>query len=650
MGVTLTLNAMSRRLSFLPALLLLLILPAFIPAGSSIIKGKITDSQTGEEVSFANIELLQQGARVAAATADINGEYKFSSLAAGAYDLKVTAVGYQSLEKKGIVITDKQTLIQDLILKASTQTLNEVVISSPKLELRKESYNAAPLHINASGGTLGYLSSGYSYDWDGPKMNTEEYDKISDNGYKLVTQDALSTFSADVDRASYSNVRRYINTGSLPPKDAVRIEEMINYFSYNYPQPTGDDPFSITLESGDCPWNTKHKLVQIGLQGKKIETEKLPSGNLVFLIDVSGSMDSPDKLPLVKSSLRLLVNELRPNDHVALVVYAGAAGLVLEPTAGNNKDRIMQAIDNLQAGGSTAGGAGIALAYKTAKEHFDKDGNNRVILCTDGDFNVGASSDAELERMIEEKRRDGIFLTVLGYGTGNYKDSKMEKLADRGNGNYAYIDNLQEANKTLVSEMGGTLVTIAKDVKIQVEFNPAQVKAYRLIGYENRLLNKEDFNDDKKDAGEIGAGHTVTALYEIIPAGSDEKIPGVDSLKYQKPVQLTAAASGGELLTVKFRYKAPKEDVSKLITRTLDAKAAARKNSENFQFASAVVEFGMLLRDSEYKGDSDWKKMITRAKAAKGEDEGGYRAEFIRLAESAQGLSKSKDNSRAGTD
>jgi Ca-activated chloride channel family protein len=470
-------------------------------------------------------------------------------------------------------------------------------------------------------------------------FNTEDYKKIDDNEFKEVTKDPLSTMSIDVDRASYSNIRRFITQGNLPPADAVRVEEMINYFSYEYPQPTGDAPFSINTEFTDCPWNKNHQVVHIGIQGREIKTDKLPANNLVFLIDVSGSMSDPNKLPLVKSGLRLLVDQLRSQDKVSLVVYAGNAGLVLAPTSGSEKEKIMQAIENLDAGGSTAGGQGIELAYAQAKESFIKEGNNRVILATDGDFNVGVSSDGELVRLIEKKREEGVFLTVLGFGTGNYKDSKMEQLADKGNGNYAYIDDILEAKKVLVKEMGGTLLTIAKDVKIQIEFNPAKVKAYRLVGYENRLLNKEDFNDDKKDAGELGSGHTVTAIYEIVPAGSpDQGWASVDELKYQKTVAAPVSATTNEILTVKFRYKEPKEHKSKLITQVV---TNSKKNiSENCQFACAVAEFGMILRDSKFKGEADFSSVLALAKQSKGKDEDGYRAEFIRLVETAQLLKK----------
>ncbi|MCK4563641.1 MAG: von Willebrand factor type A domain-containing protein [Verrucomicrobia bacterium] len=463
------------------------------------------------------------------------------------------------------------------------------------------------------------------------RFNTEQYDRIVDNAFKLAMENPLSTFSIDVDRASYSNMRRFLNSNQLPPPDAVRIEELVNYFHYDYPQPRGADPFAVSMEVSQCPWNTEHQLALIGLQGLEIETADLPPNNLVFLLDVSGSMNSPDKLPLLKAAMRLLVGQLRPEDRVSIVVYAGAAGIVLEPTS--DKGRILEAINRLNAGGSTAGGAGIELAYKTARTSFIKEGNNRVILATDGDFNVGVSSDGDLTRLIEEKRESGIFLSVLGFGTGNYKDSKMEKLADKGNGNYAYIDDILEAKKVLVTEMGGTLVAIAKDVKIQVEFNPSQVKAYRLVGYENRMLAKEDFADDTKDAGELGAGHTVTALYELIPATSDEAVPVAGALKYQ----VTGLVKSDDLMTVKLRYKKPDGDTSKLIVQSVEAAdLQAVEVSENLRFASAVAEFGLLLRGSEYRGSASYRQILRRARQAKGRDAEGYRAEFIRLVEKAQ--------------
>jgi Ca-activated chloride channel family protein len=448
-----------------------------------------------------------------------------------------------------------------------------------------------------------------------------------------------------VDAASYSNIRRFLNQGQLPPSGAVRIEEMINYFHYQYPQPGNEDPFSVNTEISDAPWNKNHKLVLIGLQGKKIATENLPASNLVFLIDVSGSMGSPNKLPLVKSSMKMLVDQLREKDRVAIVVYAGAAGLVLPSSGGDEKTTIKNAIDRLESGGSTAGGAGIRLAYKTAKQYFNAQGNNRVILCTDGDFNIGESSDDAMERLIEEERKSGIFLTVLGYGMGNYKDNKMQKLADKGNGNHAYIDGISEAKKVLVNEFGGTLFTIAKDVKLQIEFNPAKVQGYRLIGYENRMLAKEDFNDDKKDAGELGSGHTVTALYEIIPAGiKSDFLKSVDPLKYQQNISAQYRASSvNEIMTVKLRYKDPRSDESRLSEHPVnDHQVKLINTTDNFRFAASVAEFGMLLRHSEFTAQASFENVLNLAINAKGKDEEGYREEFIRLVRGAQLLATGK--------
>jgi len=469
-------------------------------------------------------------------------------------------------------------------------------------------------------------------------FNTESYSTIHENGFKKVSMNPLSTFSVDVDAASYSNIRRFINMGQLPPTDAVRIEEMINYFSYEYKQPKKDKPFSINTELSQCPWNKNNYLLLVGLQGKKIPTDKLPASNLIFLIDVSGSMQAQNKLSLLKSSFKLLVEQLRPQDRVAIVVYAGNSGLVLPSTSGSEKQKIMSAIDKLEAGGSTAGGEGLKLAYSVAEENFAKNGNNRIILATDGDFNIGPSSNAEMERLIEKEREKGIAISVLGFGMGNYKDDKMEIIADKGNGNYNYIDNLQEAKKVLVSEFGGTLFTIAKDVKFQLEFNPATVKEYRLIGYENRLLNEEDFDNDKKDAGEIGSGHTVTALYEIVPADSKDFN---NNLKYQKTELSENAKKSNDLITLKLRYKAPDGFKSKLIEQTVkNNPIALNKTSNNFRFAAAVTEFGMVLRNSEFKGTSSFKQVIELAENAKGDDKDGYRSEFIRLVKAAELLTK----------
>ncbi len=470
-----------------------------------------------------------------------------------------------------------------------------------------------------------------------PQPNTEQYDRIYDNTFKLTSQNPLSTFSIDVDTASYSNVRRFLSYGQLPPQDAVRIEELINYFHYDYPQPQGDKPFSINTEISESPWNKNHQLVRIGLQGKKMATENLPASNLVFLIDVSGSMNQTNKLPLLKSSMRLLVSELSAKDRVAIVVYAGAAGVVLPPTPGNEKRKILEAIDNLGAGGSTAGSEGIKLAYEVAKNNFIESGNNRVILATDGDFNVGVSSDAELVRLIEEKREEDVFITVLGFGIGNLKDAKMEKLANKGNGNYAYIDNIREARKVLVKEIGATLFTIAKDVKIQVEFNPAKVKSYRLIGYVNRQLSERDFKDDTKDAGELGAGHSVTALYEIIPVGVNSDDDRPESLRYQQKQVKDTAYNSDELMLVKLRYKQPDANNSELITQPImDKKLSLEMASNDFRFAAAVAAFGMVLRDSKYKGNANLDLVLNLAQNSQGADLDGYRADFIELVKTAK--------------
>jgi Ca-activated chloride channel family protein len=467
----------------------------------------------------------------------------------------------------------------------------------------------------------------------------EGYAFVQENPFQKVSDHPLSTFSIDVDAASYSNARRFLNGGTMPPEDAVRLEEFINYFKYAYPEPQGEHPFSITTEVAACPWNEAHKLVRVGLKGKSIAKENLPPNNLVFLIDSSGSMMGADRLGLVQAGLRLLVEQLRKEDRISIVTYAGSAGLVLPPTSGARKADILAALDRLQAGGSTAGGAGIQLAYKVAAENFIKKGNNRVILATDGDFNVGVTSDGELTRLIEEKREHGVFLTVLGVGTGNYQDSKMEQLADKGNGNYAYLDDIMEAQKVLVKEMGGTLLTLAKDVKLQVEFNPARASSYKLIGYENRVLAAQDFNDDKKDAGELGAGHTVTALYEVVPAGvKDDALPAVDPLKYQAPAAPAPGASESkELLTVKFRYKKPNETTSRLISRPLaDEDREWAQASPDFKFAASAAGFGMMLRHSKTKGDLTYDKVRAMAKEGQGKDEDGYRAEMVRLVEKAK--------------
>lgn len=469
----------------------------------------------------------------------------------------------------------------------------------------------------------------------------ERYAKIEENPFLETSRAPLSTFSIDVDTASYANVRRFLKDGKLPPKDAVRIEEMVNYFEYDYPQPVGNVPFSVNTEVATAPWNSRHKIVSIGLQGKKIALDNVPPSNLVFLIDTSGSMNDRGKLPLLKESFRVLVNQLSNKDRVAIVAYAGSSGLVLPSTTADRKGEILASLEELESGGSTNGGQGIQLAYKIAQENFIQNGNNRVILATDGDFNVGLTSDDELVKLIENKRQSNIFLSVLGFGTGNTNDSMMEKLADKGNGNYSYIDSADEAKKALGAQVAGTLYTIAKDVKIQVEFNPAKVAGYRLLGYENRLLADRDFNDDKKDAGEIGAGHTVTALYEIVPVGQRVENEGIDELKYSK-VEPTETRFNDELLTVKLRYKEPKETESKLLTQGLLDKSVAIENaSDNLKFASAVVQFGLLLRDSRYKSRANFENVLSLANSGKGSDLKNYRSEFIDLVEKTKSLKKS---------
>lgn len=468
------------------------------------------------------------------------------------------------------------------------------------------------------------------------ETDTDEYDSFVENSFENSASNPLSTFSIDVDNASYTNIRKFINNGQTVPKDAVRVEEMMNFFKYSYTQPQNDNPFSINTEYGDCPWNTNHKLVKIGLQGKEIPTDNLPNSNFVFLIDVSGSMSGENRLPLVIESLKILTKQLRKEDKISIVVYAGAAGLVLPATSGNDKEKIVAALEKLQAGGSTAGGEGIKLAYKIAEENFIKGGNNRVIIATDGDFNVGASSDSDMISLIEEKRESDVFLTCLGYGMGNYKDSKLEKLADKGNGNYAYIDNMQEANRFLVKEFKGSMFAIAKDVKIQIEFNPKHVQNYRLIGYENRKLRNEDFTNDAIDAGELGSGHTVTALYEIIPVGvkSDFSIQPID-LKYTKTKTDNDALSN-ELATIKFRYKKPDGNKSIEIIQTIENNVVNLENcSEDYKFCSAVAWFGLKLRDSKLVINKNKSDILALATQSKTKDIDGYRSEFIRLVESA---------------
>ena len=587
------------------------------------IRGTVTDSQTGEGAPFVKVKLLNTDSTlIGGVISDIDGVYVLNALNPGAYILSFESIEHKHLSLRAIVNSEKITF-QDVKLEKEVIELEEVRVM-------------ASMQIQRMPGVQ--LPSFQSVR-DVKKMNTESYSKIDENTFTAVKSDPLSTFSIDVDRASYSNVRRFLEDLTLPPIDAVRIEEMVNYFPYHYPAPSGDIPFTLQTEYTECPWNTAHQLVKIGMHSQDIDASKAAPNNLVFLIDVSGSMASEDKLTLLKKGLYLLIDQLREEDKVSIVVYAGAAGVVLTPTSGMLKDKIKAVIEKLESGGSTAGGEGIELAYSIAKSQFITNGNNRIILATDGDFNVGVSSEGDLIRLIEEKREQGIFLSVLGFGTGNLQDSKMEKLADRGNGNYNYIDNMQEAKKVLVEEMGGTLITVAKDVKLQVEFNPNLVKGYRLIGYENRSLEDDEFNNDKVDAGDLGAGHTVTAFYELIPAGSTEVLPGIDSLKYQN-TSATNGQYGNEIMTIKVRYKAPNSVVSKLFSLPVNAQIKPfNRSSADMQFAASVVEFGLLLRSSSFKGNASFQHVIETAQNALGDEKNDYRAEFIRLVRIAESLS-----------
>jgi len=604
------------QLSLFTLLILAFVTMAHVSPSKEIeITGTVTDP---DGVPLPSVSVLVKDTKKGTVT-DFDGKYKIEAMENGTLVFQGLGLNTKEVEISGRKVIDvqmsKDVSLQEVIVTEEAE-LETIVVTGYRNKTIKRSVSA-----------ISVVHADENY-------NREGYAAIEENGFKKVSKNPLSTFSVDVDRAAYSNVRRFLNSGSLPQPDAVRIEEMINYFDYDYPQPNGDMPFSINSELAKCPWNDDHLLLHIGLQGKEIAMDNLPPSNIVFLLDVSGSMRSPNKLPLLKSSLKLLLKKLRPGDRVAIVVYAGNSGLVLNSTPASEQEKIINALEQLQAGGSTAGGAGLKLAYKVAEENLMKDGNNRIILATDGDFNVGVSSDGAMKRLIEEKRKSGISISVLGFGMGNLQDSKMETIADHGNGNYAYIDNLLEARKVLVEEFGGTFFTIAKDVKFQLEFNPATVAEYRLVGYENRLLDEEDFKDDKKDAGEIGAGHTVTALYEIIPAkGSTHN----SKLKYQNSQLSNEGRNSNDLATIKLRFKKPKGDRSRLVERIVKNNVN-RNTSENFRFSAAVAEFGMLLRNSEFKGAASYEGVRELAKSALGEDEQGYRGEMVRLVEIAEGL------------
>ena len=601
------------------------------------VTGVVVDAQGGTLVG-ATVELLRGGRVVGTATSNSQGEFDFHDVAIGSYEVRVRLAGFQDVTQPLAVAPGSVPRLRFPLVLASPLA-QEVTLA--RRSKAADMMTAATM-VPYAPGVAARAVAGYPETLMHQRFNTEAYDRIDENGYRRVAEHPLSTFSIDVDTASYANVRRFLNDRSLPPADAVRIEELINYFHFAYPQPRGGEPFSVTTELAACPWNSKHRLALVGLQTRAIDSERTPPRNLVFLLDVSGSMESPDKLPLVKTAMRMLADTLTARDRVAIVVYAGASGLALPSTPGDRKIAIKQAIEELSAGGSTNGAEGIRLAYDTAAAQFIKGGINRVILATDGDFNVGVTNQGDLTRLIETERSRGIFLSVLGVGTGNLKDSTMEKLADRGNGNYAYLDSAMEARRVLIAEAGATLVTVAKDVKIQVEFNPKVVGAYRLIGYENRLLANEDFNDDKKDAGDIGAGHAVTALYEIVAPGEDLDAPAVDPLKYQRPAPLAASRSE-ELMNVKLRYKEPAGEASKLISIVVHNRIT--EPSANLGFASAVAEFGLLLRNSEHRGQATWASARALGEQHRGDDPDGYRAEFLRLLDIASRLDRS-----SGTD
>lgn len=627
---------------------------------SGEISGTVVDDKN-EAVFGAIVQVTSGGITKGGAVTDENGEYVIKPLAPGRYDMKVNYSGYKENITKEILVAAGRTTKVNVKMEVSSSTvLNEVVIKEYAIplidmysggssttftaeEIEKMPTRNTSSIVTTSAGVYPARESRAERKRAAPPkpvyMNpsVESYKKNPENDFKTVSASPLSTMSIDVDRASYSNVRRFINGGQLPPADAVRIEEMVNYFHYDYEQPKGDNPIAITTELTDCPWEPKHQLIHIGMQAKTLDIEALPPSNIVFLIDVSGSMSSSNKLPLVIQSMKMLAQNLREKDRIAIVVYAGSAGQVLPSTPGSHKAAIYEALDKLQAGGSTAGGAGIKLAYSIATDNYVKGGNNRIILATDGDFNVGISGDNELEELITKEREKGIYLTCLGYGMGNYKDSKLEVLADKGNGNYAYIDNEEEAKKTLVKEFGGTVFTLAKDVKAQIEFNPTKVRSYRLVGYENRILNTEDFKDDKKDAGDMGSGHSVTIIYEIIPMeAKSDKVRPVDDLKYQRNA-LTDISQAHELATVKFRYKKPNGKTSTEMTHIIgDTRKTLEQANTNVRFATSVAMFGMLLKDSKYKGEASYEKVLAYGKNAKGADEDGYRSEYLELVKKAK--------------
>ena len=626
-----------------------------------VVIGTVADAATATPLS--GVQIYADGLMASTLTARDGGYLlRLPAAATGEVTIRAELIGYRSMTKQVSLGADsvrvdfalESTRREDRVAPTMDELAVSIVTANEPAVQRSRGVGGAVVPSQAAVAAQARLLAPReldrsAYDLRGrynPNFEREGYERIYENEFRAVGSNPLSTFGIDVDRASYANVRRFIREGQLPPADAVRIEELINYFTYDFAAPEGPDPFSVRTEVAPAPWNPLHHLVRIGIQGRKIDTDDLPATNLVFLLDVSGSMRPANKLPLLKSALRLLVDQVRPQDRIAIVVYAGAAGLVLEPTPGSEKGLILAALDRLEAGGSTAGGAGLQLAYDVARRYHVEGGNNRIILATDGDFNVGASSDAEMVRLIEERREEGTFLTVLGFGTGNLQDAKMEKLADHGNGNFAYIDTVLEARKVLVTEFGGTLHTIAKDVKVQVEFNPTRVRAYRLIGYENRMLAAEDFSDDTKDAGDLGAGHTVTALYEVIPAGVASATPvrGLDDLRYQS-TEVRIEASSPELMFVKLRYKDPDGKRSRLVTHpVMDGTTIP---SSDFTFAASVAAFAMVLRDSRYCGATDLEEVLRWARNSVGADREGYRREFLELVREAHRLSGANESDGA---
>ncbi|MFN0174614.1 MAG: von Willebrand factor type A domain-containing protein [Saprospiraceae bacterium] len=642
----------------------------------TVLRGKVTDSK--EPLIGATVKVFIDTNAIFSTTTDIHGEYRFE-LTPGIYSLECSYTGYKPVVLKGLKVALNKVKTMNIML-SSTSVLDEVVVKNHKKpaskpakaaerkeheasKTKRQAFGfASPQPSVVSGASYDKLTLGYASrraeEYAGHRvlnykpisdtlddLSGEQYNRIIENPFQDAKSNGISTFSIDVDAASYANIRRFLNSNQLPPRDAVRLEEMINYFDYQYDAPrSGRHPFEVNTEVAPCPWNPKNRLLTIGIQGEKIDVGQLPASNLVFLIDVSGSMGSENKLPLVKQSLSMLTDQLRPSDRVAIVVYAGAAGLVLESTSGADKLKIKAALEALESGGSTAGGAGIKLAYETARKNLIANGNNRVILCSDGDFNVGVSSEDELVKLIENERKSGVYLTILGYGMGNYQDGKMQSLADKGNGNHAYIDQLSEAKKVLMQEFGGTLFAIAKDVKLQLHFNPAQVAGYRLIGYENRMLATQDFHDDTKDAGELGAGHRVTAIYEIVPAGQSlPPLTKADSalVVVAKP-DTSVTVGNNDLMVLQLRYKKPKgEQPSQLMEYRLNAAALDRKSeSENFLLASSIAEFGLLLRDSKFKGTASYEHAISRAREAAKNDPNGYRAELVQLMEKAHAIAE----------